>query len=48
MFQCVIKQVDFPWSGSNILFTVISEIFARILFTLIAFKFILVMRNIRD
>ena len=43
MFQYVIKQVDSPWSGSNILFTVILEIVARILFTLKAFKFILVM-----
>ena len=43
MFQYVIKHVDFPWSGSNILFTVDSEIFARILFTLIALKVILVM-----
>ena len=38
MFQYVIKQVDFPWSGSNILFTVVSKIFARIPFTLIALK----------
>ena len=43
MFQYVIKQVDCTWSGSNILFTVDSEIFARILFTLIALKEILVM-----
>ena len=43
MFQYIIKQVDSSWSGSNILFTVILEIFARILFKLIAFKFILVM-----
>ena len=43
MFQYVIKHVDFAWSGSNnILFTVDSEIFARILFTLIAIKNILV------
>ena len=43
MFQHVIKQVDSPWSGSNILSTVDSEIFARNLFTLIALKDILVM-----
>ena len=43
MFQYVIKQVDSPWSGSNILSTVDSEIFVRILFTLIALKDILAM-----
>ena len=48
MFQYIIMQVDFAWSGSNILFTVDSEIFARILFTLIALKVIEVMSKIRD
>ena len=42
MFQYVIKQVDFAWSGFNILYTVDSELFARILFTLIALIVILV------